>query len=143
MWTKKSVTETITALIVFLFLYTGISKYYEFASFRNVLSESPLLKIFATGIAVILPGMEIAVVILLAIHRTRYWGLIASTTLLSIFTLYIVYMLFFSSYLPCSCGGVIGKLSWRSHIIFNLCFIILAVIALRNQRKLAAQGTGQ
>jgi len=30
--------------------------------------------------------------------------------------------------IPCSCGGIIAKLSWGQHLVFNLIFLGLALI---------------
>lgn len=35
-------------------------------------------------------------------------------------------MLLFVSELPCSCGGIIQRLSWKGHLAFNTLFTILA-----------------
>ena len=133
--------ESITALVVFLFLYTGISKYLEYQAFENTLSNSPLLKLAAAPIAAILPGIEILVVILLVREKTRLFGLITTLLLLSVFTCYIIYMVLFSPYLPCSCGGVISKLSWKAHIYFNLFFILITGVAIDRQYRLNREYT--
>lgn len=39
-------------------------------------------------------------------------------------------ILHFSSYVPCSCGGVLDDMDWMTHFYFNLAFIVLAAIAL-------------
>ncbi|MCC9073533.1 hypothetical protein LNQ49_18305 [Flavobacterium sp. F-65] len=39
-------------------------------------------------------------------------------------------MLNYSSYLPCSCGGILEKMSWLEHLIFNFIFVLLAGLAL-------------
>jgi hypothetical protein len=45
------------------------------------------------------------------------------------FTFYIVIILNFSSFIPCSCGGILEKLGWREHLIFNIFFLFLALAA--------------
>ena len=49
---------------------------------------------------------------------------------MTIFTLYIGYMVAFVPKLPCSCGGIIQKMSWNQHLIFNVGFILLGVYAI-------------
>src|SRR5690606_14703009 len=46
------------------------------------------------------------------------------------FTAYIFIILNFSDFVPCSCGGVLEKMSWTQHLIFNVVFIILAGVAV-------------
>jgi phage shock protein PspC (stress-responsive transcriptional regulator) len=43
---------------------------------------------------------------------------------------YILLMLISDERLPCSCGGVLQQLSWKQHLIFNLFFLLLAVVGI-------------
>jgi hypothetical protein len=47
-----------------------------------------------------------------------------------LFTTYIVIILNFSSFVPCSCGGILEKLGWTAHLIFNVVFIVLGIAAI-------------
>src|SRR5690606_29917948 len=46
------------------------------------------------------------------------------------FTTYIYITLNYSSFIPCSCGGILESMGWTPHLIFNLCFIVLALIGI-------------
>jgi len=46
------------------------------------------------------------------------------------FTAYIFIILNYTSFVPCSCGGVLEKLGWQSHLVFNLFFVFLAVLGI-------------
>lgn len=46
------------------------------------------------------------------------------------FTAYIVIILHFSYFVPCSCGGILEKLGWTEHLIFNVVFVLLAIVAI-------------
>jgi hypothetical protein len=48
-------------------------------------------------------------------------------------------MVSFDKNLPCSCGGIISKLSWKQHILFNLFFIMLSITGIKVQRKMNQQ----
>jgi hypothetical protein len=96
-----------------------------------VLEQSPLISSGAALLAWQVPLAELAIVLLLIFPATRKLGLWASALVLSLFTVYLVYMVLFSRYLPCSCGGVINNMSWPEHIGFNLVFIGLSVAALK------------
>jgi hypothetical protein len=50
---------------------------------------------------------------------------------MTVFTLYLGYMLLFTPNRPCVCGGVIKTMSWDQHIVFNCFFILLSLIAIR------------
>ena len=53
-----------------------------------------------------------------------------SFALMVMFTTYIIIILNFSDFIPCSCGGVLEDLSWSEHIVFNLFFIVLAILGI-------------
>jgi len=76
-----------------------------------------------------IPAMEIAIAVLLIIPRTRHYGLLTSTGLMGIFTLYVAFILTTMKDLPCSCGGVIQQLNWKEHLIFNSVFLLAGMLA--------------
>ena len=123
---RTAVIDIISAILLLLLLYTAISKFIEYRSFKEVLSVSPLLKPFAGFIAWALPFLELVIVILLFIPALRIKGLYASLLLLIILTAYPIYMILFTPNLPCSCGGVLKDLTWPQHVLFNLFFVILS-----------------
>jgi hypothetical protein len=67
--------------------------------------------------------------------RTRKLGLYISLGLMMAFTGYISYMMIFIPDLPCSCGGVISKMTWGQHLIFNVFFMLLALTGILLNRK--------
>src|SRR3970040_1025074 len=46
------------------------------------------------------------------------------------FTAYIFIILNYSPFVPCSCGGILEKMGWKEHFIFNFVFIILAAAGI-------------
>jgi hypothetical protein len=121
-----------TSLLVLVFSYTAMSKLLDAASFRIVLEQVPLLKTGAAVLSVLLPLTELFIVLLLLFHSTRLIGLYAALALLVLFTAYLVYMLLYVPHLPCSCGGVIGAMSWKGHVVFS-CFLIgVTVMGIRS-----------
>ncbi len=127
-----------SSFLILLYCYTAISKFAAYEIFKDSLRRSPIIDQGADTIAWLLPAAELIVVLLLFFERTRRAGLYASLLLLVLFTLYLLYMVLFVADLPCSCGGVIGKMSWQQHVWFNLFFIgmnILALYAIRRQRQ--------
>ena len=124
---KQNIQETIAAVLVFLYLYTGLSKYYSINVFQVVLNKSILLKPYSIFLSLTLPGFELLLVLLLAIPITRRIGFNISAYLLSLFTIYLLYMIKFSPTLPCSCGGIISQLSWTQHILLNILLIVLSI----------------
>jgi hypothetical protein len=127
---KKTFIGVGSYLFIFLFLYAAVSKLLDFETFNVQLAQSPLLSAYVGFIAWAVPGIEILIACLLMFERFRMVALYASFTLMVMFTAYIYIILNFSDFIPCSCGGVLEKLSWSQHLIFNVFFILLAGVAV-------------
>lgn len=124
---RKIILEVICFLFVLLFLYAAFTKLLDYQKFTVQVGQSPLLTGFGGTIPWLVISIEILVAGLLMFPRTRLVALFASFSLMTMFTAYIVAILNFSPYVPCSCGGVLEKLGWTEHLIFNGVFVVLAV----------------
>ena len=129
------IIEFIAAIFILLFTYTAFSKLLGFTAFKNTLAKSPLIGNYAAMLAVAVPLIELIIAVLLIIPQKRKLGLYASFTLMLLFTIYLGYMILFTSGLPCSCGGVLQQMTWPQHLWFNTGFTIVAAIGLRMHRK--------
>jgi uncharacterized membrane protein YphA (DoxX/SURF4 family) len=127
---KNIIIEIISLLFVLLFVYAAASKLIDFQHFKIELGQSPLLSALADWIAMFVPAIELIICILLMIPRYRLAGLFSAYGLMVMFTVYIYIILHFTSFVPCSCGGVLEKLDWKSHMIFNLVFVCLGMLAI-------------
>lgn len=127
---RELTINVISLLFIVLFVYAAISKILDYETFTVQLAQSPLLSAYAGVIAWLVPGLEISIAILLLFERFRVSALYASYALMVMFTTYIYIILNFSDFVPCSCGGVLEKLSWTQHLIFNFVFILLAGFAV-------------
>ncbi|MBO9203282.1 MULTISPECIES: MauE/DoxX family redox-associated membrane protein [Niastella] len=132
---RTTLIEIITVLNIILFLYTGIAKIMDYSVFKEQLAMSPILSWAATPIAVLLPVVEFAIVLMLVIPRWRLKGLYASFIIMTLFTAYIITMFIVAPEMPCSCGGIIELLSWKGHVVFNSVFVLLNALAIYLQRK--------
>lgn len=121
---------TVAILHIMLFTYAAISKILDFQNFRAQLGQSPLLSIFAEVVSIAVPSIEILLSVLLMIPKIRIRALQYSCFLMFMFTVYIVMILNFTSFIPCSCGGVLEKLGWSEHLIFNIIFVVLGLSAI-------------
>jgi len=117
-------------LLVFLFTYTGVSKLIDQESFFTSILQSPIIRNYATILSWAIPVFELLIVAMLLTERYKKTGLLFSFLLMTIFTLYITYMVLFIPHLPCSCGGVLKELSWSNHILFNCIVLILIITTL-------------
>ena len=117
------------ALLILLWCYTGLSKIIQHQHFTFQMSLSPSNFVAANHevLGWIVPISELLLVLMLISTSFRIWGLFGSMILLVIFEIYIVSMLF-SQHLPCACGGVIGALSWKGHVVFNAVFVLIATL---------------
>ncbi|HLV93463.1 MAG TPA: MauE/DoxX family redox-associated membrane protein [Aequorivita sp.] len=124
------IEASIAYLFILLFVYAAVSKLLDFETFRIQLAQSPLLSAYAGIIAWAVPGVELLISVFLLFSWYRRLALYACFTLMVMFTAYIYIILNFSDFVPCSCGGVLEKLSWGEHLVFNLVFILFAVLAI-------------
>ena len=131
---REILTQTISCLLVLLFVYAAGSKLMDYTKFRVEIGKSPLLTAFSGLVAITIPIIELLIALLLSFSRTRLLGLYASFTLMVLFTAYIFYILRFSPYVPCSCGGVLQKLNWTTHFYFNIFFDLLAALGVLTHR---------
>jgi uncharacterized membrane protein YphA (DoxX/SURF4 family) len=111
-------------------VYAAVSKLLDFENFQVQLGQSPLLSAFAGIISWVVPLIELVIASLLIVPRLRKAGLYAAFTLMVMFTAYIFIILNYSTFVPCSCGGVLEKMGWKGHLIFNVCFTVLAFVGL-------------
>jgi len=127
-------TEIIRALMVLLFVYTGISKLIAAESFLLQINAAPYLADYAQWLYRLIPISELIIATTILFKSTRLAGYYAFTFLMICFTIYICVMLLSGNPLPCSCGGVIRLMSWREHLAFNCCFIGLSIVAIYLQK---------
>ena len=127
---RNTIIEIIAFLYIFLFMYAAVSKLVDYEKFRVQLGQSPLLTAFAGWVAWIVPAIEIIISVMLAVPRFRMTGFYASFSLMVMFTAYIIAILQFSDYIPCSCGGILQNMSWNQHMLFNIGFILLALVGI-------------
>lgn len=140
-WLKKRLAvEIIALLFVILFLYTGIAKLMEFDIFQEQLNDSPILEPVAPFVAWGLPITEFIVSLALFIPKYRQLGLYASFILMILFTGYVAWLLAFAPELPCSCGGIMEKLSWQAHLVVNIALVGLALTGIILAKKIKRNG---
>jgi uncharacterized membrane protein YphA (DoxX/SURF4 family) len=131
--------DIVVFLFAVLFLYAATSKLMEFDLFQAQIGKSPLIMGYSKWLAIVVPAIEIIIAIMLVIPQLQLAALYASYSLMFLFTAYIAFILTVSPYVPCSCGGILSKMGWTEHLIFNIVFTLLAVIgisiSLKAQKK--------
>lgn len=124
-------------LLVMMWTYAALSKLWELERFVDQLELVPFgpVKMLAPVMGWLVPLSELLIVVLLCRDRTRDWGCRLSIGLLLAFELYISLLMASGRRLPCTCGGLISRLQWREHLVFNAVFILLALLPLLWRRK--------
>jgi putative oxidoreductase len=136
MFKKQLILELISSLLIMLFLYASISKFLDFNRFIGEMNNQPFPNSLTPFLVWAIPLFEIAIATTLIFERTRLAGLFASVFLMTLFTIYTgSVMLHFFRYVPCSCGGVIRRLTWGQHMVFNLFFVTLSTTGILLQYR--------
>jgi hypothetical protein len=123
-------SNCVAYFFILLFFYASISKILDFENFQVQLAQSPLLSAFAESISYMVILTEVVISGLLSVPKTRKFGLYASFGLMVAFTVYIYLILNYSDFIPCSCGGILEKMSWQTHFIFNIACIVLSLSSI-------------
>lgn len=136
---RKVAVEVISFLFVVLFTYAAANKLVDYQKFSVQIGLSPLLTGFQNFIPWMVISIELLVSALLLFPRYRLYALFASFSLMTMFTAYIVAILKFSNFVPCSCGGVLEKLGWTEHLIFNSAFVLLGLTGIILQARISME----
>ena len=130
----RTIYQHLTALIsyffIVLFTYAAVSKMRDFENFQIQLAQSPLLSAYAGLISYGVIVLELVIAGILVFPKVRKIGLYASFGLMIAFTVYIYLILNYSDFVPCSCGGILEKMSWQQHLVFNIACVVLALVSM-------------
>lgn len=132
---KKYSVDIISALFILLFVYAAVSKILDFETFQAQLGQSPVVSTYAETISYGILFLELIIAILVGITRTRLLGLYGAFALMIVFTIYIIIIMHFAPFTPCSCGGILENMGWKEHFIINVCFIILSITGIYSLEK--------
>ena len=128
---KSIFKSTVPPLLVLLFSYAAFSKLFTITAFDEQLHNQAFPGWLADFLLYFLIPAELITALLLCFKRTVILGLLVSTLLLLTFSAYIALVLAdYFTRTPCSCGGVLNGLGWKSHLIFNLAFTTLSITSL-------------
>ncbi|PTT77177.1 MULTISPECIES: DoxX family protein [unclassified Chryseobacterium] len=130
---KKKLTQLpiwIAYFFILLYCYAAISKVFDFENFQVQIAQSPLLSAYAGFVSYAVIIVELLIVPALIFTTTKRAGLYASLGIMVAFTVYIFLILNYSEFIPCSCGGILEKMGWIEHLIFNIICVLLAIAAI-------------
>lgn len=128
---RKIIIEIISSLLILLFLYASVSKWLAFKIFIGEMNNQPFPNWMTPYLVWSIPFIEVFIAIGLIFEKTRVPAFYGSLVLMSAFTVYTVAILLHAfKYVPCSCGGVIRRLTWPQHLFFNLFFVSISLLGL-------------
>ncbi|WDO12320.1 hypothetical protein MH928_13425 [Flavobacterium sp. WW92] len=127
---KRIFIEIVCYLYILLFVYAAVSKLLDFENFEVQIGQSPLLSSFAQPLALSIIAIEFLIVLILLHPAYKLPGLYLATSIMAMFSLYIYWILNHSTFIPCSCGGVLEKMNWDEHLFFNLAFLFAGIAAI-------------
>lgn len=127
---RAIIIEIIAFLFVLLFLYAAMNKLMDYQKFTVQIGQSPLLTGFGGSIPWMVISIEVLISVLLIVPRFRLIGFFAAFSLMTMFTTYIWAILNFGKNIPCSCGGILEKLGWQEHLVFNSVFVVLGIVGI-------------
>jgi hypothetical protein len=127
-----------SVLLILLFGYTAVSKILEYNKFvfQMQLAQMPMIATLAPLLGILLPILELVIVWMLYKDSLRIKGFYASFLLLFTFEIYITIMLLSEEKLPCTCGGIISQMGWKTHLLFNAVFMIISILPIIYKPKL-------
>jgi len=128
---SAKIIEILSALLILLWVYTAVSKLANAEEFRSQLNNQVFRPEVTKVLFYLVPSSELVAATLLLFRDTRVIGFLSSLVLMLGFTTYIILILTGAfPRVPCSCGGVLQTLGWKSHLVFNLVFTAIATSGL-------------
>lgn len=127
---RQLLIDLVCYAYILIFIYAAVYKIYDRPFFEKQLLLSPLLGSFNKPLSYLVPISEIISCLLLIIPKYRKLGLWSSGLIMLAFTLYIIYILTISPFIPCACGGILNSMGWKEHLVFNSVFVAMSGLAL-------------
>jgi len=131
----KALHFIIMFLFILLFLYTGISKLWQYNQYVTDIRESPLLRSIPISLAWVLPALEITVAFMMIARRWRLLALYSCCVLMALFTIYLIALGQFDDYVPCSCEGFLDSIPRNMHIVLNCMLAALAAFGIALEKR--------
>jgi uncharacterized membrane protein YphA (DoxX/SURF4 family) len=130
-------------LLTLLWSYAVFAKLADLKLYQLQMKEQPFPYSIQQLLSYLVPILELTAGTLLIFNKHK-WGLWLSLTLILGFTIYITLILthVFPN-APCSCGGFISKMSWKSHLYFNMLLFLINIGCLikiiKKERRLSGR----
>lgn len=130
MQTKKTMTEIIIFLLILMWVYTFVSKIFDFDTFKRQINGAYLLSRVGFILPYLLQALHLIIFVMLISKFWRKTGVIASLALLILYSTYLIYILKFAPSIPCSCIAVMRGMNWNDQLYLNFIAITINTIGL-------------
>jgi len=125
---QRIIVQIATLLLVFVLVYTGLTKWINFSHYSRSMLSQPLPSGWLNILIYVIPIVEIIAALLLIPQHTRQLGLWITSILMMSFTAYVWYIKFSSwENTTCPCGGLFSQLTWNQHAWVNSLLTIIAI----------------
>ena len=130
-------------LLTLLWCYAVFAKLADLKLYQLQMKDQPFSEEIQRVLTYLVPVLELTAATLLIFNKHK-WGLWLSLSLILGFTIYITLILthVFPN-APCSCGGFISKMSWKSHLYFNMLLFFINMRCLirvtKKERRLSGK----
>lgn len=128
---RNEIVSLIAVALIILFSYTAFAKLIDMGEFERQLTKQELPYWSKAPLVWLIPAAELLLCVLLIIPATRLPGFYGSALLMALFTGYIgLVVVGYFDRTPCSCGGVLRSMGFKTHLVFNLFFLTLSILGI-------------
>ncbi|SEN69595.1 hypothetical protein SAMN05216436_12026 [bacterium A37T11] len=130
----------LTIVLVAIYTFAGGIKLWEINAYQSGLENAPFIpSVASTFLAYTIPLFCFAICIMLIygffIPELSRPALLLYLGSISVFTLYIAYILVFTERETCTCLGLMKYWNWTYNLLLNIGVLILLVITIRLESK--------
>ncbi len=115
-------------LLLFVLVYTAFAKLLNLNHYKRSMYSQPLPEWLVDWLVYLIPFTELLAATLLILSTLRLIGLILTSSLMLLFTGYVLFIRFTAWELTtCPCGGLFSQLNWVQHTWVNSALTILSI----------------
>lgn len=123
-------------ILVIIWTYSGVEKLLDWNRSWNAFHNQTFPSDLADILSYAVPIAELVLALLLVLGFTRWWGLIGSVLLLTVFNTYVG-LVWWGAFprVPCNCAGFLESMGWGAHFWFNAVLMQMIICVLFLKRK--------
>lgn len=128
---RKLLIQLAVFVLVIIWTYSGLEKLLDWNRSWNAFHNQTFPSDLADILSYVVPISELVLALLLVLGNTRWWGLMGSLLLLTVFATYVG-LVWWGAFprVPCNCAGFMESMGWGAHLVMNLFLLSMAVAVL-------------